>query len=78
VADVFETMSSHRPYRPSLGLDRAIDELIGNKGRLYDAAVAETCLNLIIEKRFSFEGKRGSFEGTEEGQSGQDQRLFLD
>ena len=77
VADVFETMSSHRPYRPSLGLDRAIDELLRNKGRLYDAAVAETCLNLIIEKRFSFEGKRGSFEGPE-GRTGLEQQLFPD
>jgi len=59
VADVFETMSSHRPYRPSLGLDRAIDELIRNKGRLYDPTVVETCLNLIVEKRFSFEESKG-------------------
>ncbi len=78
VADVFETMSSHRPYRPSLGLDRAIDELTRNKGRLYDAAVAETCLNLIIEKRFSFEGKRGSFEAGSENRSILEQQLFPD
>ncbi|MBI5592399.1 MAG: response regulator [Deltaproteobacteria bacterium] len=75
VADVFETMSSHRPYRPSLGQDRAIDELFQNKGRLYDAVVAETCLNLIIEKRFSFEGKRGSFEGAGD-RAGLKQQLF--
>lgn len=77
VADVFETMSSHRPYRPALGLDRAIEELLQNKGRLYDAAVAETCLNLIIDKQFSFEGKRGSFEGPE-GWSGLEQPLYPD
>jgi putative two-component system response regulator len=77
VADVFETMSSHRPYRPSLGIDRAIDELLRNKGRIYDATVAETCLNLIIEKRFSFEGKRGSFEEPEI-RNGLERRLFLD
>lgn len=77
VADVFETMSSHRPYRPSLGLDRAIDELLRNKGRLYDAAVVETCLNLINEKRFSFEGKRGSFEEPE-GWTGFEQQLYPD
>jgi len=34
--------------------------------------VAETCLNLIIEKQFSFEAKRGSFEGPE-GWSGLEQ-----
>jgi putative two-component system response regulator len=77
VADVFETMSSHRPYRPALGLDRAIEELLQNKGRLYDAAVAETCLNLILDKQFSFEGKRGSFEGPE-GWSGLEQPLYPD
>jgi response regulator RpfG family c-di-GMP phosphodiesterase len=77
VADVFETMSSHRPYRPSLGLDRAIDELLRNKGRLYDAAVVETCLNLINEKQFSFEGKRGSFEEPE-GWTGFEQQFYPD
>ena len=77
VSDVFETMSSHRPYRPSLGQDRAIDELLRNKGKLYDAAVAETCLNLIIDKQFSFEGKRGSFEGPE-GWSDLEHPLFPD
>lgn len=61
VADVFETMSSHRPYRPSLGMDRAIEELLKNKGRLYDADVVETCLDLIIEKRFSFSNKTSGF-----------------
>jgi len=65
VSDVFETMSSHRPYRPSLGLDRAADELFQNKGRLYDSVVAESCLKLIQEKRFCFDGKHGGFEGTD-------------
>jgi putative two-component system response regulator len=77
VADVFETMSSHRPYRPSLGIDRAIEELLRNKGRLYDAVAAETCLSLIIDRRFSFEGKRGSFEESE-GWTGYEQQLFTD
>jgi putative nucleotidyltransferase with HDIG domain len=54
VSDVFETMSSHRPYRPSLGLDRTIDELKANKGRLYDADVVDACMKLILEKRFRF------------------------
>ncbi len=77
VADVFETMSSHRPYRPSLGLERSIDELSRNKGRLYDAAVVDTCLDLIIEKRFSFEAKPGSFDEPE-GWSGFEQQFFQD
>ncbi|MFH0997847.1 MAG: HD domain-containing phosphohydrolase [Pseudomonadota bacterium] len=77
VADVFETMSSHRPYRPSLGLDRAIEELLRNKGTLYDAAVTETCLSLIIEKRFSFAGKRGSFEDPD-GWTGFENQIYPD
>lgn len=46
VADVFETIGSHRPYRPSLGTQNAIGELSGNSGRLYDARVVEACLAL--------------------------------
>ena len=46
VADVMESMCSHRPYRPSLGLAETLDELTLNKGVLYDAAVVETCLKL--------------------------------
>ena len=46
VADVMEAMCSRRPYRASLGLAETLDELIRNKGILYDAAVVETCLNL--------------------------------
>jgi hypothetical protein len=46
VADVMEAMCSHRPYRASLGLAETLDELIRNKGILYDAAVVETCLTL--------------------------------
>jgi len=46
VADVMEAMCSHRPYRASLGLTEALDEITRNKKILYDAAVVETCLNL--------------------------------
>ena len=54
VADVFETIASHRPYRPSLGLQRAIDELRENSGKLYDREVVDVCLALIEEDRFHF------------------------
>jgi len=55
VADVFETIASHRPYRPSLGINRAIEELNTNKGVLYDEKVAMACVLLMEEKRFEFE-----------------------
>jgi PAS domain S-box-containing protein/putative nucleotidyltransferase with HDIG domain len=43
VADVMEAMASHRPYRPSVGLDKALDEITKNSGILYDPAVANAC-----------------------------------
>jgi HD-GYP domain-containing protein (c-di-GMP phosphodiesterase class II) len=55
VADVVEAMSSHRPYRPSHGIDKAIEEITLHKGTLYDTAVVEACLRLFKEKNFSLE-----------------------
>ena len=54
VSDVVEAMSSHRPYRPSLGLDAALEEITLNKGTLFDAAVVEACLRLFRERGFNF------------------------
>ena len=54
VSDVVETMASHRPYRPSIGLDKALDEIFNNKGTLYDEQVVDACLRLINEKGFTF------------------------
>lgn len=55
VADVVEAMSSHRPYRPSFGLDRALEEIRSNRGVLYEPEVVDKCLKLFAEKRFSFQ-----------------------
>ena len=57
VADVYETIGSHRPYRPSLGLKKAMGELTDNSGRLYDPAVVEACLRLVNEYGYQFTGK---------------------
>jgi len=54
VADVVEAMASHRPYRPSLGLDAALNEISLNKGILYDLDVSEACLRLFREKGYQF------------------------
>ena len=54
VADVVEAMSSHRPYRPSLGTEKALEEISQNKGILYDPEVVEVCLKLFKEKGFKF------------------------
>ena len=40
VADVVEAMTSHRPYRPALGVGNALEEIVSKKGVLYDPRVA--------------------------------------
>ena len=47
VADVVEAMSSHRPYRPALGMDKALEEIEKNRGILYDPAVVDACCTLM-------------------------------
>ncbi|EPR34219.1 putative PAS/PAC sensor protein [Alkalidesulfovibrio alkalitolerans DSM 16529] len=47
VADVVEAMSSHRPYRAALGIERALEEISRNKGKLYDPDMVDICLRLF-------------------------------
>jgi putative nucleotidyltransferase with HDIG domain len=47
VADVVESMSSHRPYRPALGIDAAMEEIAAKQGILYDPAVAAALMEVI-------------------------------
>ncbi|MCU0602171.1 MAG: HD domain-containing protein [Desulfobacterales bacterium] len=54
VADVVETMSSHRPYRPSRGIDSALDEISAHSGILYDCDAVDACLALMRQGRFEF------------------------
>ncbi len=53
VADVVEAMTSHRPHRPTLGIDKALDEIQQNRGTLYDTVVVDACLKLFKEKEFN-------------------------
>jgi PAS domain S-box-containing protein len=55
VADVVESMASHRPYRPSLGIDVALEEIEKNRGSLYDDAVVDACLKLFREKGYQLQ-----------------------
>ncbi len=55
VSDVVEAMASHRPYRPSLGLDFALEEIDINNGKLYDKEVADTCLYLLRNGKYELE-----------------------
>jgi HD-GYP domain-containing protein (c-di-GMP phosphodiesterase class II) len=54
VADVVESMASHRPYRPALGLDVGLAEIEQGAGVLYDPDVTQACLRLFREKSFRF------------------------
>ncbi len=54
VADVIEAMSSHRPYRPVLGLEEAVREITENENILYDREVVNACRKVIINEGFSF------------------------
>jgi len=54
VADVVEAMNSFRPYRPALGIDKALEEISMNKGKLYDPEVVDACIKLFKEDGFKF------------------------
>jgi len=54
VADVVEAMASHRPYRPALGIDAALEEISKNKGIIYDPEAADVCERLFSKEKFLF------------------------
>ena len=58
VADVVEAMASHRPYRAALGIDKALEEISNDKGKLYDTEAANACLKIFKEKEFEFKQDR--------------------
>ncbi|ODS32732.1 MAG: two-component response regulator [Candidatus Scalindua rubra] len=54
VADVVEAMAPHRPYRPAIGIDKALEEISQNKGILYDSNVVDSCLKIFKDKGLNF------------------------
>jgi len=54
VADAAEAMASHRPYRPALGIDIALDLLEKDKGTLFDERAVDACARLFRSGRFEF------------------------
>ncbi len=52
VSDVVEAMASHRPYRPALGIDIALEEIEKNKDGIYDSEVVDACLRICKEEKF--------------------------
>ncbi len=55
VADVVEAISSHRPYRPALGIDAGLAEIARGRGAIYDADAVDACVRLFRDKGFAFE-----------------------
>jgi len=56
VADVVEAMASHRPYRPALGIEAALEEIHENRGKLYDREAVDSCLRVFSGRSFSLLG----------------------
>jgi HD-GYP domain-containing protein (c-di-GMP phosphodiesterase class II) len=54
VADSVEAMASHRPYRPSLGIEKALDMIVAERGKLFDPQIVDACVVLIKNKDFQF------------------------
>lgn len=54
VSDVVEAMTSHRPYRPALGIDAALAEIQSGRGVKYDATVVDLCVSLFRNEGFTF------------------------
>ena len=55
VADAMEAMLSDRPYRPRLGIEAALEELIRHRGTFYDPAVVDACVR-VFEQGFELPG----------------------
>lgn len=55
VADVVESISSHRPYRPALGIESALEEIVNGRGTLYDEGVVDSCIKVFEAKSFDFD-----------------------
>jgi HD-GYP domain-containing protein (c-di-GMP phosphodiesterase class II) len=52
IADVVEAMGCHRPYRPTLGIDSALEEITKNRGILYDNKIVDACLIVFRGKGY--------------------------
>lgn len=55
VADVIEAIFSFRPYRPGLGMDKAVEEIRSHRGTLYDPDVVDACMRVLQQNQFVFE-----------------------
>ena len=53
VADVLEAMASHRPYRPTRGIEAALWEVKKGRGTLFDPEIVDACLGLFADGRLN-------------------------
>ena len=49
-----EAVSSHRPYRPALGIEEGIAVIKANRGTHYNPEIVDICIDLIFNKNFNF------------------------
>lgn len=61
VADVVEAMSSHRPYRPSLGIEASVAEIRGKRGTAFDPSVVDACMEVLRKNPGVIAGEGKSF-----------------
>jgi PAS domain S-box-containing protein/putative nucleotidyltransferase with HDIG domain len=54
VADTVEAMSHNRPYRASLGIEAALEQIEIGKDRLFDGEVVDACLRLFRQYKYQF------------------------
>jgi len=54
VADVVEAMSTHRPYRPALGVPAAIEEINRYRGIRFDPVAVDACTDLYNNGEINF------------------------
>ncbi|QDE31854.1 HD domain-containing phosphohydrolase [Shewanella polaris] len=55
VADVADSILSHRPYRPSLGMEVLTQELLKGRGKVFDEVIVDTCLEILAVEDFKEE-----------------------
>ena len=63
VADVVEAMASHRPYRPALGIEAALEEIELRRGTRYDQDVVDACVKLFRQLAYKFPSEHAHFNG---------------
>jgi putative two-component system response regulator len=60
VADVVEAMAFHRPYRPALGIEKALNEIVRGKGRIFESEAVKACLSVFKGNGYRFGAGEGS------------------